>query len=197
MIDMLSLKLTNIIKNNLGDITEEKAEEINYGLNIIIYEFIVYVVLIPIMIISGLFKYCITYITIYGILRIFTGGAHAKTRLGCFLTYSISLFGICYLSKFIPAINLTFTIIVFLAGIFVFYIYAPGDTIEKPILSKKQIKKMKFLSIMLLLYIFIITMIIRHFNQTLYNVIIFTIIEVVFFLTPIGYKLYGCKLSWE
>ena len=197
MIDMLSLKLTNLIKDNLPDISDEKAEEINYGLNIIIYDVFMYIVLVPLMILSGLLKYCLAYTIIYGILRIFTGGCHAKTRIICFLTYSSSLFGICYLSKFIPPINHIFTIIIFIAGIVTFYIYAPGDTSEKPIISKKQIVKMKFMSIMLLIYIFIITMLASHFDKILYNVIILTVAEVIFFLSPIGYKIYSCKHSWE
>jgi accessory gene regulator B len=195
VIDKLSLKLTNIIKNNLDDISEEKAEEINYGLNVIIYEVFITIVLIPLIILSGLLKYCITYMIVYGILRIFTGGSHARTRLACFLTYATSLFGISMLSKLLPAMHIVLVILIFLAALCIFIIYVPGDTVEKPIKSRKMMKRLKFISIMLLIYIFVITIIVGHFNSGIYNVITLAVAQVSFFLTPIGYKLYSCKRS--
>lgn len=197
MIDKLSLKLTNIIRNNLDGISDQKAEEINYGLNVIIYEVLVYILLIPLIILSGLYKYCIAYMIVYGVLRIFTGGSHASTRLSCFITYTVSLFGISIISKLIPPLSIALVIVIFLASLFIFYLYAPGDTVEKPIINKKLIKRLKFISMMLLIYIFIIAVIISHFNKDIYNVIVLTVAQVSFFLTPISYKLYGCKRSSE
>lgn len=93
MIETLSNKITSLIKGNLDEISDEKAEIINYGMQLIIYEIFVLIIIFALALISGLFKYVLISFVVYGSLRVFTGGAHARTRLECTTTYILTLFG--------------------------------------------------------------------------------------------------------
>jgi len=197
IIESLSNKLTAVIKKYNADIDEEKEEIINYGLNLAIYE----IILVPLIFISafifGIFKYVLVFFTAYGILRFFTGGAHANSRIKCSLIYFAYLYGSVFLAKYIWPDNLILFAAVLLINILVIWFYAPGDTIEKPILSSKMKKRQKILSFCTLAIIFILAFIFRYYDITVHNILVLSTIPVVFSLSPLGYKVMKCKHSYE
>lgn len=197
MIDALSNKLTSLIKENVSDISPEKEEIINYGIKIIFFEIITLLIMFSIAIVSGLFKYIFISYLVYSSLRVTAGGAHSRSRIECTIINLFILFGTVFLSHKLWADSCYPSIVVLIANLIILYIYAPGDTAEKPILSHKMKKRLKTASILHMLILFIIAIIIWHFDKIIYNIIIITTIPVMFFLTRPGYNVLRCKHGLE
>ncbi len=195
MIDAFSKKITDLIKENVEGITPEKEEIINYGIKLAVYEMLVSVSIFLVALFLGVFKYFLISFIIYGVLRLFEGGAHAGSRIKCFLTYFVTMFGIIFISKCIWIDNLYYSVPVFILNFYVAYVYAPGDTMEKPILRKKVKFRLKVVSLILTLLVYAAACILWYFDKIVFNVILLSTLPVTFLLSPIGYKLSGCKRS--
>ncbi|HHW30650.1 MAG TPA: accessory gene regulator B family protein [Clostridiaceae bacterium] len=191
-IDNISSKITELIKRN-SDVSEEKAEIINYGINIFIYETLIILIIFSVAIISGYFKYILTSFLVYGILRTFAGGAHAHTRAQCLITYVTVLTSVMLISKYLWSDSFLPAIFLFILNIIILVKYAPGDTVQKPFRSKKLKSRLKFLSILATVIVYSIALIAWHSDRLLYNVIILSTIPVMFLLHPIGYKALKCQ----
>ena len=197
MIDAISRKLTQAIKQNVNDVTIEKEEIIEYGIKIAIYEVIVVSSLIALSLALGIVKYFLIYFCNFGILRVSTGGAHMKSRLVCFITYLLVMLGIVYLSIYLPINNLWIAIPVFFVNIMTVLVYAPGDTSEKPIINKRIRKRLKLVSVVTLVIYFGLALIVWTFDKTVYSIIVLSTIYVTFLLSPTGYKASGCRHSYD
>lgn len=192
MIDSISNKVTALIKRN-SDISEEKAEIINYGINIFIYEVLIILAIFSLAILSGCFKYVLASFLVYGILRTFAGGAHAHTRTQCIFTYTIIISSVILISKYLWANSFLPSIAIFIVNIIILIKFAPGDTVQKPFLSKKLKLRLKILSILTMIIVYSIAIIVWHSDRFLYNVIILSTLPVIFLLHPIGYKALKCQ----
>ncbi len=193
MIDALSKKLTDLIKENVEGITPEKEDIINYGIKLAVYEIMVSITIFLVALVLGVFKYFLVAFTVYGVLRLFEGGAHAGSRTKCFLTYIVTIFGIIFISKYIWMDSLCYSVPVFILNVYIAYVYAPGDTAEKPLLRKKVKFRLKAISLILTILIYATACILWHFDKTIFNVILLSTIPVTFLLSPMGYKLARCK----
>lgn len=193
MIDGISNKLTSLIKENIEGITPEKEEIINYGIKIAIYEIMVSITIFFIALVLGVFKYFIFAFIVYGILRIFEGGAHADSRIKCFFTYLVTIFGIIFISKYLPIDNIFYSVPVFIVNFYVAYVYAPGDSAQKPILRKKLKIRLKVISLILTVLVYIAACILWRYDKTAFNVVLLSTVPVTLLLSPIGYKLAGCQ----
>jgi accessory gene regulator B len=195
VIDFVSDKLTILIKQNSTDISEEKEEVINYGLKIAIYEIGVVLIIITLSILLGLFKSMFLFFVVFSSLRFTAGGSHARSRVECFLTYTIAMAGNVYLSKYMWAESFIPAIGVFLINFLVILKYAPGDSTEKPILSKKMKKRLKTSSLILTGLFLSLSLIIWQYDKICYNTILIASFIVTVLLSPLGYKIFRCKRS--
>lgn len=195
MIDTFSKKITGMIKENVDGITPEKAEIIEYGIKIAIYEIIVIFIVFSLAMVLGVFKYFFVAFIIYGLFRIVEGGAHMNSRIMCFVTYTTIMFSIVIISKHIWIGNPVYSLPIFLISFFTAYRYAPGDTLEKPILRKKDKIRLKVLSLSLIALSFVVCCIVWYYDKVYFNILVLTTMFVTFLLSPIGYKLSGCKRS--
>jgi len=193
MIDSFSEKIAKTIRNNINGIDDEKEEIIGYGIKIIIFEVLLMAFVIVLSAMAGIFSYILLSAVVYGSLRIFAGGAHAKSRIGCTASYIITLFGIVMLSVYIDKLHILVSIPFMLFSIITIILYSPGDTAEKPILSKKQIKRQRIISIILALCWYIIASVLYNADSVIYNIIVLSSFWVAIYLSPIGYKLTSCK----
>lgn len=193
MIDALSERITLLIKKYVKDISEEKAEVINYGLNLALYELFLILIFVPLSILLGMFKYVLISALVYGILRVFAGGPHARSRTECTIVYFTILFGCSLTAKYLWAESIVLSVFIFLINLVILFVYAPGDTEEKPILSKKMRVRLKISSVFLVMVIFILSIVVWKYDKTIYNVIILSTVPVTILLTPIGYSLFKCK----
>ena len=118
MIEKFCLFLTNKIRKENPEIDDERAEVINYGLQLIIGE-------VPKMLITIAVAYClgILKLTLFMILiimpyRAVSGGFHLKTHIGCIITTTLFYCGIPEISKYIHFNSQTKIVFVLCALIF-------------------------------------------------------------------------------
>ena len=197
-VDNITQRLTDKIKKELPDVDEERAEVINYGLQLMIGEVPKTFILLGIAYLLGVFK--LTLITFFVIIpyRAVSGGFHLKTHIGCIVTSSALYSGVAYLSKLLVMNCITKYIVVALAfcfGIIMITMYAPADTESVPIINKELRKKKKITSYIifslgLLLSIFISDNIIS-------NIIIFGYLLQSFMITRFAYRITNNRYGHE
>ena len=200
MIDNFCVYLTNKIRKKMPEIDNERAEIIQYGIELIFGEVPKLIITLIISAILNVFWYTLAAFFLILPYKIVAGGVHLKTHLGCFLMTNLVYCGNALLSVnvILPNnIKIIFIALNFILGIVFISKYAPADTVNQPILRKKERKIKKILS-----YIFlIINLIIAFFipNSTISNILIFgtfvqtiSITRVVYFLAKneYGYENY-------
>lgn len=198
MIDKICETLTNKIKIENPDIDEERAEIINYGLHLIIGEIPKFFIIIAIAFLLGVGK--LTIITYFLILpyRAFSGGFHLKTHIGCIVGTTIFFCGIAYLSKYLVlegATKYLITSLVWIFGVIMITKYAPADTENVPILSKKERKQKKILSYIALTISILVSIIIK--NEVISNILVYGMLMQSISITKLAYKLTNNKYGYE
>lgn len=179
--------LSQSIKSNVKGIDEVKLEVINYGLYLFMSDTIkVGIILITANIFGVLLPTVITLLCL-GLLRTFAGGVHIKTWLGCLLTNSAITFIIVYISislSFLPPLKICsiFAPISFI----VFYRYAPSEHENKPIVSYRQRRRLRIISLTLLLLECIIAALLE---QPYSNIILFSATATSISMLPVTYKI--------
>ncbi len=198
MINKICNYLTNKIRKQIPEFTDEKAEEINYGLQLLIGELPKTFIFILISILLGVFKeFLITIIVIFPY-RAFSGGFHLKTHLGCILGTSMFYCGIAYISKFsLFSYNIKYvlTILIWIFGILMCRLYAPADTENVPILRKKERKTKRILSYIVLTITLIIGAVIK--NNTISNIIILGMLVQSIMISKLAYRITNNKYGYE
>ena len=198
MIDKITQSLTNRIRKEMPDVDDERAEVINYGLQILLGEFPKIFVMLAVAYLLGVFK--LTLITFFILMpyRTFSGGFHLKTHLGCIITTCAFYCGTALLAKYIVLSNIAKYIIITLLGIFgVFMIklYAPADTENVPILNKKTRKLKQILSYVFFILGLIIALIVK--DNVISNIIVFGYLMQTCMITKLAYILTDNKYGYE
>ncbi|KNY25087.1 accessory gene regulator ArgB-like protein [Pseudobacteroides cellulosolvens] len=193
MIDKLSDTITKKIRENNKEITDEKAEIITYGANIIIFQTIITALIMIIAFFLGVFTYAFISFIIVGLLRSTVGGSHSHTRLQCTLMHSFSIFGTIILSNYIKFNSYYPAIFLLLISIFVILKYAPGETINGPLYSNSQKRSQKTAGITIETITFCIGLFVKNIDLQAYYIIIISSFIPIIFLTPLGYIILGCK----
>lgn len=199
MINKFCTYLTKKIQKEIPDVDDEKAEIIQYGLELIIGEMpkiLIMVILAFLLNIGWLVLF--TYIVLLPY-KVSSGGFHCKTHIGCFAGTCIMYFGTVFLSKYIifesNLIKYFFIFLVLIFGIIMISCYAPADTENVPILSLKERKKKKTLS-----YIFlIINLVVALFLPipVLSNILIYGTAIHTCTITKLAYKLSKNKYGYQ
>lgn len=199
MIDKICEYLTNKIRKQMPEIDDEKAEIINYGIQLIVGEIPKIFLMFGLGIILGLWWQTILAFFLLLPYKVASGGFHLKTHIGCFLCTNIVYCGNAYIStiwNFPNEITKYITILgIFILGIIMVSIYAPADTENLPILTKKERKTKKILS-----YIFlIINLLVATFipNNTISNLIIIGTFIQTLSITRLAYIITKNKYGYE
>lgn len=198
MVEKICDYLTNKIRNKIPEIDDERAEVINYGLQLAIGEIPKTFVFIIISLILGCLKeFFITILVIFPY-RAFSGGFHLKTHIGCIVATSFMYCGIAYISKFYllsNSIKYIITIAVWIFGLSMCKLYAPADTENVPILRKKDRQIKQILSYITLTITLIIGLIIKDY--IIGNIIILGMFVQTITITKIAYRLTNNKYGYE
>lgn len=199
MIDKICEYLTNKIRKQMPEIDDEKAEIINYGIQLIVGEIPKIFLMFGLGIILGLWWQTLLAFFLLLPYKIASGGFHLKTHIGCFLCTNIVYCGNAYIStiwNFPNEITKYITILgIFILGIIMVSIYAPADTENLPILTKKERKTKKILS-----YIFlIINLLVATFipSNTISNLIILGTLIQTLSITRLAYIITKNKYGYE
>lgn len=186
------------MRKRMPDITDEKAEIILYGLELILGEIPKLFLIFGLGFILGIGWYMVfTYIAIIPY-RTMSGGFHLHTHLGCILASSIFYYGNILISKFLVLDNLQKYILIVLSlifGLLMVSMYAPADTENIPIISKKERKTKKILSYITLILTLAVAVIIQ--DRILSNILIIGTIFQTLSITRLAYKLTNNKYGYE
>ena len=198
MVDKITEFLTNKIRKEMPEIDDERAEVINYGLQILVGEVPKFFILLGVAYILGVFKLSLITFLILVPYRGFSGGFHLKTHMGCIISTSAFYCGIAILSKTIGMnyiVKYIITILLAIFGITMIKKYAPADTEDVPILSKKVRKQKQILSYISFIIGLAIALVIK--NNIISNIIIFGYLMQKCMITKLAYRLSNNKYGYE
>ena len=198
MIEKFCNYIFSKMKKKMPEITYEQGEAILYGLQLLIGEAPKMILLFGISFIFGfglemLFAYfaLIPYKTV-------SGGFHLHTHLGCIIGSTVFYYGNVILSKLLVLDSIEKYVLValsFVFGMLMISMYAPADTENVPIISKKERRQKKILSYITLTLTLGVSLIIQ--NQVYSNILIIGSIIQSLSITRIAYKLTNNKYGHE
>lgn len=198
MISKICSKIMRRIRAKMPEVDDERAEVIQFGLEILIGEVPKIFILLFTAWILGILEYSIISILIILPYRAFSGGIHLKTHICCVIWTTAFYCGNAYISKIVNFPNFTsrviFSIFVLIFSFIMVTLYAPADTENVPILRKSDRKRKKIYS-----YITVITMTIISFfikNQIISNMIIIGMLLQSLMISKIAYRISGVKLGY-
>ncbi|GKX67099.1 accessory gene regulator AgrB [Inconstantimicrobium mannanitabidum] len=183
---ILSEKCTNFIKQNT-DTSEQDLEKINYGVQVIFINIVKMIILFATAYFLNVLYYTFIAFIFFAILRTFACGVHANSSFQCVIINYIAFLGNVYLSLYFP-FNKVVIIIFFAVNLILTCLYAPADTAERPLVSKKLRKSLKINSIITLILFFCIAMLIK--NEVYASLITFATFEECMMITPMAYMLF-------
>ena len=197
LIEKITETLTNRIRKEMPEVDDERAEVINYGLQILMGEIPKIFIMLGIAYLLGVFKLSLITFLILLPYRGASGGFHLRTHIGCIISTSTFYCGVAFLAKTIVLNSMVKYIligIVLLFSIIMIKKYAPADTEDVPILSEKVRKQKRILS-----YIFLILgLAIAAFvsNNIIANIIIYGYFVQTCMITKLAYKLTKNKYGY-
>lgn len=199
MIERICESLTKKIQEQMPEVDNERAEVIKYGLEIIIGEIPKLILLVVVAIILKIgWLVVFAYLTMLPY-KVMAGGFHLKTNIGCLIGTFTVYYGNVLISKYmvIEPIYLKYIIIIatWIFSIIMISLYAPADTINLPILRKKERKTKKILS-----YIFATIMLIGSLvieNNTLANILLINVIVESVCISRLAYKITKNEYGYE
>lgn len=198
MIDKITEFLTNKIRKEMPDVNDERAEVINFGLQILLGEVPKIFIMLAIAYLLGVFKLSLITFLILIPYRGFSGGFHLKTHIGCIISTCTFYCGTALLAKYIVLGSITkYISIILLAifGIIMIKLYAPADTEDVPIISPKIRKQKQILSYISFIIGLLIASLIN--NNIISNIIIFGYLMQTCMITRLAYKLTNNKYGYE
>lgn len=181
----------NLIKD-LNKYDKTQLEEIKYGIEAIYLTGSKIITILILTYILGLFKEAVMFLLIFNILRAFSFGLHASKSIWCWISSSISFIFIPYICKNFIFYNLTY-IVVPIICLICFLLYAPADTVKRPLINSKKRKIYKYLSIAT--GIIYLTLIILLDNILIKNLLMFSLVLETILILPITYKIF--KLPYK
>ena len=128
-----------------------------------------------------------------------SGGIHLKTHIGCIVGTTIIYCGIakisCYIIFYNQILKYIIALSVWIFGMIMVHLYAPADTENVPILSKKERKHKKILSYIFLSIALLISCVIP--NNEISNILILSHFVQSISITRVAYILTKNKYGYE
>lgn len=198
MIDKICTFLTNRIRKEMPDIDDERAEVINYGLQNIIGEIPKTFLVLIIAYFLGIWKETLLTFILLIPYKNASGGFHLKTHLGCIIGTTIFYCGIPVLAKLLIINEIVKYIIIvalWIFGMCMIRLYAPADTENVPILTKKDRNRKRIIAYITFSVGLVIAGIINY--NTISNIIIFGYLLQSLMITKLAYRLTNNKYGYE
>lgn len=199
MIENICNKLTLKIRKEMQEVDDERAEVINYGLQLVIGEIPKTFVLLIIAYICGVLELSIIALLMITPYRLTSGGVHLKTHIGCIIGTSLFYVGSSLLSKYIVIeplyIKYILIGITWIFSMIMIKLYAPADTEDVPILRKKERSIKKNLSYITMTLTLVASIIVK--DTVLSNLLIFLTIFQTIWISKFTYKITNNKYGYE
>lgn len=181
----------NLIKD-LDKYDKIQLEKIKYGIESIYLTITKFVIITLISLLLGLQKEMLLLLILFNILRITAFGLHASKSIYCWISSSIAFIGIPFICKNIIFSNITYIVLPIIC-LLCFILYAPADTVKRPLINQKKRKIYKFFSIALCIIYLIMIIILK--NILFKNLLMFSLILESILILPITYKVF--KLPYK
>lgn len=198
MLDKICAFLTQKIREENPDIDEERAEVINYGLQNIFGEVPKIFIMLLVAYFLGIFKWTLFTFLALCIYKGASGGVHLKTHIGCLLFTCTFYCIIPFISKYIVMTDIIKYIViasVWIFGMIMIKLYAPADTVNVPILSKKMRKKKRIISYISFTIALLVAAIVP--NNMICNILILANLFQTITITKFVYRITNNKYGYE
>lgn len=198
MIDKFCGYLTDRIRKEMPEVDDERAEVIQYGLQLMIGEFPKFFIMAGIAWILGILKWTVVCFALMLPYRMYSGGFHLKTHIGCIIGTSLMYTGNAFISQLfiIPfKYKIIVAIVTWIFAIIMIRIYAPADTENIPVISKKERKKRRLFSYVIVTVMLTASVFID--NSIISNILLVGVILQTFSITRIAYKITNNKYGYE
>ena len=198
MIDKICNFLLTKIRKEMPDIDDERAEIINYGLQLTIGEIPKVFIMIAIASLLGVGELSLLSFLIIMPYRMFSGGFHMKTHIGCVVCTTLMYSGNAFFSKIfiLPQdVKLFVTLLIWVFGLVMITLYAPADTENVPIVSVRERKKQRLFSYITFTTILVISLFIK--DPVISNICVYGMFIQTLCITRLAYKLTNNKFGYE
>lgn len=198
MVDKICDYLTNKIRKENSEIDDERAEVINYGIHLIVGEIPKFFIIMGIAYLLGVLDLTIFAYFLMLPFRGASGGFHLKTHIGCIIGTVIFFSGTGLLGKYLilaPTVKYIVTFFVWAFGMIMVKLYAPADTENVPIISKKDRRNKRILSYITLTLSILASLFIK--NVVISNIIVYGMLLQSISITRLAYKLTNNKYGYE
>lgn len=186
--ERVSQKLTAAIAENLEGLSDQKLAEINYGIAVFITNSYKLLLIFLLAFLLDIFTYFLIAFISFGALRTFASGVHAKGEWTCLPVSTVFFFGIVYLGVAVE-LNIYVLTVIFALCFAAVLRYAPADTEEKPIVSRKLRKKLKIMSCCTLAALYVTS--VYTLGTASSSIIAFAVLVETVLILPVTYKLAG------
>lgn len=147
MTSKIAFKLTCYIKNNSKFNNLEELEQIQYALTTILNETFKIIILVILFTVFGNLNYLLFSMIILLSIRLFSGGLHAKTLLGCLIWTILFFILTSIIAPVLPRFSPSIYYILSLLSAVVILIQTPYPNLKRPIKKKKRKQYLKILAI--------------------------------------------------
>lgn len=178
-------KIRTAIKKQYPNYNDDKIDEIMYGIEGLYLTFTKTVVICIIALILGILKELICLLIAFNFIRFFAFGMHASKSSICLIFSSLVFIIFSILCKYI-VLPKYLLYILYLLALAIISIYAPSDTVKRPLIKRKKRIKFKILSIKVVIIYFILTLVSK--NNLFINSLIFGLLIECILINPITYK---------
>ena len=198
MIEKICNALTKRIRKEMPEVDDERAEVINYGLQLVIGEIPKLFLIFFISYLFGVFKLTLLSFIFIFPYRAVSGGTHLHTHIGCIIATSIFYIGNAVISQYLVwngnLIKYITALLIWAFSMVMIKKYAPADTQDVPILRKKERKIKQIFSYIIMTITLAIGLIIK--NNTISNLLIIGTLLQTITITKLMYKLTKNKYGY-
>ncbi len=175
------------IRRYYPNYSDEDIEKIQYGLESIYLSLTKVIVILLLSIFLNIFKETIITLLLFNILRTTAFGIHASKSWICWITSVPTFIGIPLICKYI-----TFPIYILLIiasiSLINFILFAPADTVKRPLIRKKRRIIYKVLTV--IIGIIYLTIIIICKNNFIQNCLSASMLIETILISPLTYKIF-------
>ena len=169
-----------------NDYSEEELEKLNYGLEGLYLTVTKLIIIIALSLILGIFKEVVGILLLFNVIRYFGFGIHAKKSSECLVS---SIFSFIILPYILLNIKLSSTMIIIIGSICIinYVMFAPADTVKRPLKNKKKRLIRKLLTVIVGIVYVTISLVVK--GKTVSTLFIASVIIEAIMINPITYML--------
>lgn len=177
----------NLIKNSDTTIEIDQLEKIKYGLEGLYLSITKIIVITLLAILLNIFFEYLILLILFNIIRFTAFGIHASKSIYCWISSIVIFLGIPFICKYIY-INKLIILLISLACILLFLLFAPSDTPKRPLINNKKRIIYKVATVFIAIIYSLLAYIIE--DNFVHNALLASMIIEIILINPLSYKLF-------